>query len=248
MSTIDIQTTQNVSIEYELASLRERILSFFIDMLIVILGFTALSILVAMAINNRSWDNSLFLGVWYGVVPTVLLMLYHFLSEVLADGQSWGKKAFNLKVVRLDSEEPSLTDYLLRAVFHIVDSILSAGVVASFLVSSSSKNQRLGDLTANTSVIRVRSNIRFRLNDILNINSLESYEPKYPQVQQLTEQDMLLIKSVINRYRTFRNEAHEQAMQKLVERMQMVLEIGELPKNREEFLRTLIRDYIVLTR
>lgn len=248
MSTIDIQTTQNVSIEYELASLRERILAFFIDVLIVILGFTALSILVAMAVTSQSWDNSLFLGVWYGVVPTVLLMIYHFLSEVLADGQSWGKKAFNLKVVRLDGEEPSLTDYLLRAVFHIVDSILSAGVVASFLVSSSIKNQRLGDLTANTTVIRVRNNIRFRLSDILNINSLENYEPKYPQVQQLSEQDMLLIKSVINRYRTFRNDAHEKAMKKLVDRMQTILEIEEVPRDREEFLRTLIRDYIVLTR
>ena len=106
----------------------------------------------------------------------------------------------------------------------------------------------MGDLTANTTVIRVRNNIRFRLSDILNINSLENYEPKYPQVQQLSEQDMLLIKSVINRYRTFRNDAHEKAMKKLVDRMQTILEIEEVPRDREEFLRTLIRDYIVLTR
>ena len=35
MKTIDIRTTQNVTIEYELASLRERLLAFFIDLVIV---------------------------------------------------------------------------------------------------------------------------------------------------------------------------------------------------------------------
>ena len=65
--------------------------------------------------------------------------------------------------MRLDGREPGLSDYLLRAVFHLVDSILSAGIVAAILVSTSAKNQRLGDLTANTTVIRTRHSRQFKL-------------------------------------------------------------------------------------
>ena len=42
MKTIDIRTTQNVTIEYELATLRERILAFFIDFVIVYVTFSIL--------------------------------------------------------------------------------------------------------------------------------------------------------------------------------------------------------------
>ena len=38
MQTIEIKTTQNVTIEYELASLWERGLSTFIDLIIIVVG------------------------------------------------------------------------------------------------------------------------------------------------------------------------------------------------------------------
>ena len=248
MSTIDIRTTQNVTIEYELASLRERAIAAFLDLIIVILLYCLLMIFVRMALRGSVPDSGLFAYFLYGLLPAVGYLLYHFLSEVLADGRSWGKRALGLKVVRLDGEEPSLSDYLVRASFLIVDIILSMGVVAAFMVSSSSRKQRLGDLGSNTTVIRVKSDIRFQLEDILNIDSIDEYEPAYPQVQQLNEKDMLLIKNVITRYRTFSNHAHEDVVNTLVNRLTQILEIPQVPSNKIEFLRTLIRDYIVLTR
>ena len=79
-------------------------------------------------------------------------------------------------------------------------------------------------MTANTTVIRVKHTIRFQLEDILNIDSIQDYEPKYPQVQQLSEKDMLVIKNVITRYRSFHNEAHIDAVNSLVKRLVQVLE------------------------
>ncbi|MCI5080137.1 MAG: RDD family protein [Saprospiraceae bacterium] len=248
MSTIDIRTTQNVTIEYELAPLRERYFAFFIDAIIVFIAYYAVALLFTMAMQDESWNDGMLFGVVYGLLPVIAFMMYHFFSEILADGQSWGKKALGLKVVRLDGEEPGLTDYLLRAVLHIIDSIFSIGVIASFLISSSVRNQRLGDLAANTSVIRVRHNSRFKLEDILNINSLENYEPQYPDVQQFSEEDMLLIKNVVTRYRTYRNKAHAEAIDQLVNRVSGLLDIEQPPADKIEFLKTLIRDYIVLTR
>lgn len=248
MQTIDIKTTQNVTIEYELASLRERILAFFIDAIIVLAVFLILVLLTILAFGSGFMEFGNTVGIIASFFPMLGFIGYQLLSEVMADGQSWGKKSLGIKVVRLDGKEPSLTDYLLRAVFHLIDSIFSLGVMAALLISSSAKNQRLGDITANTTVIKIRSGQRFRLEDILKINTVQDYQPVYPAVKQLSEEDMLLVKNVITRYRTFGNAAHAEAVHELTHKMCALLEVPEVPRDKIAFLKTLIKDYIVLTR
>ncbi len=243
MRTIEITTTQNVTIEYELATLRDRFLAFFIDCLIV----GTIYMLVFLSLLG-GFDNGASISTFYQFLPIAIFIFYQLMSEIVADGQSWGKKALGIKVVRLDGQEPGLSDYLLRAVFHLVDTILSGGVLAALLVSSSAKSQRLGDMTANTAVIKIKFNLRFRLEDILKINSLEDYEPSYPEVRRLSEKDMLLIKNIITRYRRYRNPAHRSIVNDLVEQLLEQLDIAEKPVDKIAFLKTLIRDYIVLTR
>jgi len=248
MRTIDITTTQNVTIEYELATLRERILAFIIDTLIVWASYMIVFIALFSTVGGSIYDSGLSGQLIGYLLPVGLLIAYQLVSEVGADGQSWGKKAMGIKVVRLDGEEPSLVDYLLRAVFLIIDFLLSLGIIAALLISSTGNSQRLGDMTANTTVIRIKFNFRFRLEDILKINSLDDYEPIYPEVRQLSEQDMLLIKTVISRYQKHRNQAHREVLVDLSKHLAGVLQIIDIPKNKVEFLKTLIRDYIVLTR
>ncbi len=244
MQTIEIRTTQNVRIEYELASLRERFFSIFIDGLIVGTFYFVLVMILGNAFGDILFENPALVS----LMLIGMFIFYQLFSEILADGQSWGKKAMGIKVVRLDGKEPNLSDYLLRAVFHIIDSIMSLGIMAALMISSSNKSQRLGDMTANTTVIRIKFNLRFRLEDILKINTLEDYEPTYPEVRQLSEKDMLLIKTIISRYRKYRNKAHQQVINELVENLVHQLDIPETPRDKIAFLKTLIRDYIVLTR
>ena len=248
MRTIDIRTTQNVTIEYELASLRERFLAFLIDGLVVAVVCLVISYILANTLEATFSESGLAINALAFLFPIGTFIFYQLLSEVIADGQSLGKRALGIKVVRLDGKEPSLSDFLLRAVFHLVDTISSLGIVAALLVSSSEKSQRLGDLTANTTVIRVKFNPLFRLEDILKIHSLEDYEPSFPQVKKLSEQDMLLIKNIIARYRKYHNPAHQEVVNELVDKLQQQLEITEKPLDKINFLKTLIRDYIVLTR
>jgi uncharacterized RDD family membrane protein YckC len=248
MRTIDITTTQNVTIAYELASLKERILAFIIDLLIVWASYTIVFIAFFSTVGGSIFDSGMSAQLIIYLMPVGLLMAYQLISEVAADGQSFGKKALGIKVVRLDGQEPSLIDYLLRSIFLIIDFLFSLGIIAVLLISSTANSQRLGDMTANTTVIRIKFNFRFRLEDILKINSLEDYVPAYPEVRQLSEKDMLLIKTVISRYQKHRNEAHQQVIDELTQRLAHVLQITNIPKNKVEFLKTLIRDYIVMTR
>ncbi len=244
MQTIEIRTTQNVTIEYELASLRERFFSFFIDGLIVGSFYFVLIMIMANTVGSILFENPVL--IWLMLIG--MFIFYQLFSEILADGQSWGKKAMGIKVVRLDGKEPNLSDYLLRAAFHMIDSVMSFCILAALMISSSNKNQRLGDMTANTTVIRIKFNLRFRLEDILKINTIEDYEPTYPEVRQLSEKDMLLIKTIISRYRKHRNNAHQEVINELVGNLVQQLDIDVPPRDKIAFLKTLIRDYIVLTR
>jgi len=248
MKSIDIRTTQNVTIEYELASLRERFLALFIDLIIVGALYFFLFLLLTHLLDTAGEESGLLRNFIYVLLPTMGFLIYQFLSEILASGQSWGKRSMGIKVIRLDGQEPGLSDYLLRSIFYIIDLLLSFGILGALLISSSARNQRLGDMTANTAVIRMRNDVRFQLSDILRINTLEDYEPSYPAVKQLSEADMLTIKQVISRYQTYRNDAHQKALQETVLRVRQILDIQEKPSDPVEFLRTLLRDYIVLTR
>lgn len=248
MKTIDIRTTQNVTIEYELAPLKDRIIAYFIDVLIVYVTFYFILMFLASVLGGLMDRLGMGLGIIIGLGPILALLAYQLISEVTANGQSWGKKAMNIKVVRLDGREAGLSDYLLRTIFYIIDAIFSFGIVAAILISSSEKKQRLGDMTANTTVIKVKSAVEFQLKDILSIQSRKDYEPQYPTVRQLSEQDMLLIKSVISRYEKYKNQAHAEVVLSVTQKLKEKLELEEIPKNKIEFLRTLIRDYIVLTR
>ncbi len=245
MRTIDIRTTQNVTIEYELAPVSDRIFAYLIDLLLLATVHTVFAMMLLNLFNVQ--DDQIFAFV-FGFLPFFELILYHFFLELLRHGQTFGKSAMGIQVVRTDGQQPTVGDHLLRSIFLIIDVIFSSGIIAVLLISSSDRRQRLGDMTANTTVIKVKQNLRFLLSDILKINTLDDYEPQYTEVKKLSEQDMLLIKSALNRYAEFKNDAHARVIREVTEKVRQKLDIVEVPRDKPEFLRTLLRDYIVLTR
>ncbi len=245
MRTIGINTTQNVIIDYQLAGLKDRFFASFIDLLVWLTVSWFFVVFVNFTIDIEEGFNGMIFSYF---LPLSFFLFYHLFSEVMWEGQSLGKKAIGIKVVRLDGQEAGLSDYLLRSVFLLIDMIFSVGVVGAMLISSSSKTQRLGDMTANTTVIRLSPDLNFRLEDILKINSIENYEPQYPEVRSLSEKDMLLVKQVLNRQRTHSNKAHKDVVDQLVSKLCQELDIKLATQDKIGFLKTLLRDYIVLTR
>lgn len=247
MQTIEIRTTQNVDIEYELASLRDRGLALFLDFMILALFFFLLLMLFIGLFQDSATRSTLFYFLLV-IVPLFAFIGYMVLFEAYNSGQTLGKKIMAIKVIRIDGQEPVMSDYFLRAIFHLVETLLCTGILGAIVISSNSHRQRIGDLTAGTTVIRVRNNFRTRLDEILRINSLENYTPVYPQVKLLAEKDMLLIKQALSRSRSIGNDVHEDLIHDLTLHLKEVLDIKELPNDAALFLRTLLKDYIVLTR
>ncbi len=242
MQTVEITTTQNVTIEHELATVGQRSIAFFLDVVIELVFIVIMVFAVSIAIPN----NTGFAISYFVIIPTIFF--YSIVSEIIGNGQSIGKRALGIKIIKLNGEQPTIQDYLTRWVFRLIDVMLSLGTLAGLLITSTEKRQRLGDILANTIVIKTQPTNQIALKSILNISSLENYTPHYPDVKRFSEEEMITIKSVVDRYTKYRNKAHRETIIELIKFVQERLELKELPKNKVEFLKTVIRDYIVLTR
>ena len=243
MKTIDLATAQNVTIEYELAGVRDRTLAFLLDLGVFGAAFVMFILVFSGLFETGTANpNIIFFMALFG------LLAYFTGSEIVMNGRTLGKKAIGIRVVKLDGSPAQMSDYLLRTLLHFVDTFFSLGSIAVLLISSTDKSQRLGDLTAGTTVIRTRYDMRFQLADILRINSTDDYEPEHFGVRQFSEKDMLLIKNAILRHLRYPNRAHRAAIEEIVDIVCHKLDIRQRPKQPIEFLKGIIRDYIVLTR
>jgi uncharacterized RDD family membrane protein YckC len=240
MKSIEVKTTQNVILEYELADLKDRAIAFLIDLSILLTAVIFLSMLSAAFQGTASTI--------YLIFVFCVFLFYSLLMELLNNGQSVGKMAMKIQVIKTAGGQATFPDYIARWVFRMIDIYFSLGGIASILVASSAKAQRIGDIVANTAVIKLSPKLNLNLNDLLAIRSQDSYKPVYNQAKQLEEVDVLLIKTTIERYRQFKNSAHTEAVHLLADKVRSILGVTPIAQNDLQFLQTVLNDYVVLTR
>lgn len=243
MRSIELQTTQNVRINYELALLRDRVIAFVIDFLalcVAVILFSIFAFTALVQVGLELYFSFLVIG--------PMVTFYTLYMEWLTKGQTLGKMAMRIQVVRIDGKPMVFTDYLLRWVFRLLDVWFSGGAVAVVMISSSTRSQRLGDLVSNTTVVRTTPRMDIQLRDILKINNVGDYQPTYPGVKKFREDDMITLKQTVERYVKYKNPAHTEALHLASDRMRELLGLTEEQGDEVAFLRTIIKDYIVLTR
>jgi uncharacterized RDD family membrane protein YckC len=243
MKSIEIKTTQNVTLEYELADLRDRLIAFFIDLLIIMVTMVLFSIIGfgVFALSDTS-------GTVMSISIICIFLFYALVMETLNKGQSVGKMAMKIQVIKTVGGQATFPDYFARWVFRMIDIYFSFGGIASILISSSPKGQRIGDIVANTAVVKLVPRLDLRLEDLLGIDSRESYVPTYPEAKNLFEEDVVLIKNTLTRLNKFSNTAHEEAVKELAQQVINVLHVRQQEPSESQFLRNVLRDYVVLTR
>lgn len=242
MRSIDIVTAHKVEITYPLASVVQRIMAFILDAIIIVIGFMVLSLVFEIVFSAFLFEYFMY------IVLFPFYMFYTLYSEVLMNGQTLGKKALGIRVVKLNGENLQFTDYMIRWIFRTVDIWLSMGSLAVIFISSNEKSQRIGGLLSNTSVIQSASSRSYTLSDVLNIMNLKNYSVVYPKAKIFTEEQMLLLKETLERYKMYHNEAHKDALKALSDSMARQMELEKTPEAKEKFLKTLLRDYIFMTR
>lgn len=237
MNTITLTTPQNIELEYDLASLGERIAAYLIDGVILV---AYMVIFVIIAIQGKFIRNF----EWLLLLGAIPIFFYHLASEALMNGQSVGKKAMNIKVVSLNGAQPSLGQYVLRWVFRIVDFSISYWLCGVISIAVSKKNQRVGDMVAGTTLIKTIARTTLYQTIYTPAPMAETeYEVMFPEISNLSDRDMQLVKEVIMSVRRSGNMAvAQQAAQKIQETLSVKTELPPLT-----FLERVIADYNFIT-
>lgn len=228
MDSIRVETPQNVALDFEPGTLGDRIGGALIDGALLAVYLIAVLMLLASFSALRGWPAAL---------PFLPVIGYNLFMEVFFDGQSFGKKMMHLRVISLDGKRASLSQYLIRWMFRLVDFLLTECLCAVFTVALSKKRQRLGDMVAGTAVIKLEG--KTTLADTLYVPVPAGYQVRYEKAAALSAADVQLIKEVL---RYYRNTGNLVLVHEAAEKTADVLGVA-LREDAHSFLTTILEDY-----
>ncbi|HLT52325.1 MAG TPA: RDD family protein [Flavobacteriaceae bacterium] len=231
MSELQINTTQNVKINFTAAGVGERLLAYIIDSLVKIGYITILNLSVGAFEDMDQWSQ-----IGLNTLLGLPVVFYTLVLEILLDGQTLGKKVMKIKVVKIDGYQASLSDYVIRWFFRIVDIYIFA--IGFFVMLINKRNQRLGDMAAGTSVIALKNSINISHTILEELRT--DYKPTYPSVIKLSDNDARIIKETFNIARHSKDyNTLIQLRKKIVE----VIAVKDVYGSDMEFIDTVLKDY-----
>ncbi|MCH9660671.1 MAG: RDD family protein [Bacteroidetes bacterium] len=232
MAELQINTTQNVKISYKAAEVGERLLAFIIDWAIKMGYLTILSSFFGIFDNMDEWSQ-----IGLNTLFSLPVIFYTLSLELLLDGQTLGKKVMKIKVVKIDGYQTSLSDFVIRWFFRIVDVyVLGLGF---FVMIFNKQSQRIGDIAAGTAVVSIKDTVNMSHTILENLKA--GYIPTYPSVIKLSDNDARIIKDTFTAAKTTRDYP---TLIKLRNKIMEVAEIKEKKhRNDIEFIDVVLKDY-----
>lgn len=151
-----IDTPEGVSIEVTLAGLGSRFGAAVVDLLIQGALLLALTLALSLAGSVVSGDLGVFLLGIGTLLIAVIVLGYYIVFEALNGGRTPGKSAMGISVATVDGSALTLGAVTLRTLMRLVDFLPGLYAAGALAIAVTPRNQRLGDLVANTIVIRNR--------------------------------------------------------------------------------------------
>lgn len=254
MSIVTLDTGFNIEIEFPIVPFHKRLLAWIIDFVVQIAYIWLIEKLFT-AIINASWGSE---HRWLAVLCSLPLLVYHLASEISMNGQSLGKKSMGVKVITAEGGQPSISQYLIRWLFKLVDFpywiILFVsqralpGWTLIFIFSGlacvlfTRRSQRIGDIIAGTVLIDTKNKTSWQ--DTVFMEVEENYQPAFPQVMQLSDRDINSIRQVLVAVENkFQNRIFAE---NVAARVQKALQLS-VDMDCVDFLEKLIKDYNYLS-
>ncbi|MGH2649512.1 MAG: RDD family protein [Ginsengibacter sp.] len=258
MSVIQITTPFNIDLEFEIAEFHKRLFAYLIDFTLLILYFVGMKFIYYGGFDEAS-EDVLRSHVGIDILTiSVPMLLYSLVTEVMMHGQTIGKKLMNIRVISLDGGEPELSQYLVRWMFKAFEwpfffgyTILTRGSLLAYIIVTgffgiivvitiavSKRNQRLGDLAANTVVVNTKSVFTVEDTIFMEIQPT-NYIVKFPEVLKLSDRDINTIKNVISMfYKNHNTETCGRVAMKVQEVLKIQTDMYAI-----DFLEKLLADY-----
>ncbi len=232
MSELQINTTQNVKIMFNAVSVGERVLAFIIDNAVKIGYMLVLSWTVGAFDNMDEWSQ---IGI--NTILGLPVMFYTLILESYMQGQTLGKKALKIRVVKIDGYQASFSDYVVRWFFRIVDIYVFA--LGFFVMLFNKKTQRLGDMAAGTAVIGLKDHVNMSHTILEELKA--DYKPTYPNVIKLSDNDARIIKDTFTAARLSKDYPTLIRLRKKLIEVTGIKEVKH--SNDVEFIDIILKDY-----
>ncbi|MBT8184821.1 MAG: RDD family protein [Eudoraea sp.] len=234
MSNLQINTTQNVYLDYKIVSIGERIVAFLIDGFILYLYLILVQYIgqVIGYIYEDTWTQR-------GLMSLIFLpaMFYSLIMHSLFNGRTVGKLLLKMRVVKVDGSPVHWSNYLVRWMLRLVDIWIFLGAIGILSILFSEKRQRLGDAAAGTVVISTKR--KTKVSHTILEEVADTYVPMFTNVTILTDKDVRLIKDT---YRIAKNSKDYKTMKALRVRVEGILD-SESELYDAQYLDTVLKDY-----
>jgi uncharacterized RDD family membrane protein YckC len=149
--TLQIQTPEGVVFNLAVAGLYTRFLAWAIDNAAIATLSTAIGMLTAfLAVLSPDFAKAIFVISYFA-----LSVGYGIFTEWHWRGQSWGKRLLHLRVVDASGLKLQFSQIIIRNLLRPVDLLPGLYFLGGIISYISMHGQRLGDLAANTVVIRI---------------------------------------------------------------------------------------------
>jgi uncharacterized RDD family membrane protein YckC len=247
---VDIPTGRSTTVSIECADTGLRVLSFIIDLLVMALLSILLFMVVVAAVALEYDTPGFVVSVLFivGIISTFSLCM-----EILTGGRSVGKRILGIQVIKLNGEPMNFKDYLSRWIFKLPDIWLSLGSVASISIYASPYSQRLGDMVAGTTVVKLKNSGILSLPALLSLKSDKGREPIHTGMVRLNDEEVLVIKNTLQRWEASPSKGHKEAVELLFDKVYYdVLKHPPQPSlpihEKCHLLRDMVADFVLLTR
>ncbi len=231
MDNFQIETSQNIKINQDIASLGLRIGATLLDGAVIYIYFFVIMLAygTTASIDEKTFNLII-------IVAFIPIIFYNLLFEYFMNGQTPGKKIVKIQVVKTDGSPPGFIEYFLRWLFRLIEVQLALGIIAIITFLLNGKGQRLGDIVADTTVITLKKPYKSK-NIFINID--EDYIPTFPHVTLFSDEDMTKIKELYIKARRNRDwNLMSKLSDKVKEKLNIESELDDI-----EFVKTIIKDY-----
>lgn len=149
---LEVETPEQVVLDYEIAGIGSRALAATLDLAIVL----AVILILAMILQLWPKQGATWARAVLGLAAFAVVWGYYTLFEGLWRGQTPGKRALGLRVIRDTGHGIGLADAAARNLLRAADLLPPPYLLGALLVAVHPKAKRLGDMVAGTVVVRDR--------------------------------------------------------------------------------------------
>ena len=245
-NTILIETPEKIRFDYKIADIGTRIAAFMIDLLIQFI-----IILIGYLLLYFSGSLSYFFSSSIGNLMKAFFMLlifflrwgYFVFFEITMEGQSPGKKAMRIRVIRENGESLKVEDIFIRNLIRTIDGVPGLPFVGAFVAMIDKKSRRLGDMAAGTLVV---NEIHFNLKEPdfqVNIKEESAQNEKIETINKLNENELYIIRRFLNEKHKLPPEKEEEVAVKLMYQIKERLHLNHVELKPIEFLEEVYRQH-----